>query len=101
MGNSISWSQMSRYATWYSRWLGSLRKFERARSRNKELHVIAETVKGHAAGCFLDGVMITTGCTYGKSNIKKLYYNKMAFTLIDVASGHRVRISYTRNGGKQ
>ncbi|QDU74581.1 FmdE, Molybdenum formylmethanofuran dehydrogenase operon [Bremerella volcania] len=63
------------------------------RSRNKKLHVIAETGKGHAAGCCLDGVMIATGCTYGKSNIEKLYYNKMAFTLIDVASGHRVRLA--------
>jgi formylmethanofuran dehydrogenase subunit E len=27
--------------------------------------------------------MSATGCTYGKSNIEKRYYNKMAFTLID------------------
>ncbi len=27
--------------------------------------------------------MTATGCTYGKSNIQKLYYSKMAFTLID------------------
>ena len=36
---------------------------------------------------------MATGCTYGKSNIKKLYYNKMAFTLIDVKSGRSVRVS--------
>jgi len=63
------------------------------RSKDKELHVISETGKGHAAGCFLDGMMVVTGCTYGKSNIEKLYYNKMAFTLIDVAGQKAVRVS--------
>jgi formylmethanofuran dehydrogenase subunit E len=63
------------------------------RSQDKELYVRAETGKGHAAGCFLDGIMIATGCTYGKSNIEKLYYNKMAFTLIDQKTGRAVRVS--------
>ena len=63
------------------------------RAQDKELHVISETGKGHAAGCFLDGIMAATGCTYGKSNIEKLYYNKMAFTLIDVAARKAVRVS--------
>ena len=63
------------------------------RSQDKELHVKAETGKGHAAGCFLDGIMTATGCTYGKSNIEKLYYNKMAFTLIDQKTGRAVRVS--------
>ena len=63
------------------------------RSQDKELRVLAETGEGHAAGCFLDGIMTATGCTYGKSNIKKLYYNKMAFTLIDARTGRAVRVS--------
>jgi formylmethanofuran dehydrogenase subunit E len=63
------------------------------RSKDKELYIKAETGKGHAAGCFLDGLMTATGCTYGKSNIEKLYYNKMAFTLIDTDSGKAVRVS--------
>ena len=63
------------------------------RARDKELRVLAETGKGHAAGCFVDGIMTATGCTYGKSNIEKLYYNKMAFTLIDARSGRAVRVS--------
>lgn len=63
------------------------------RSKDKELFVEAETGKGHAAGCFLDGIMTATGCTYGKSNIQKLYYNKMAFTLIDTKTGRSVRVS--------
>jgi len=63
------------------------------RAKDKELHVISETGKGHAAGCFLDGIMAATGCTYGKSNIEKRYYNKMAFTLIDVTGKRAVRVS--------
>lgn len=63
------------------------------RSQDKELFVDAETGKGHAAGCFLDGIMTATGCTYGKSNIQKRYFNKMAFTLIDQKTGRAVRVS--------
>jgi formylmethanofuran dehydrogenase subunit E len=62
-------------------------------SKDKELFVFSETGKGHAAGCFLDGIMVATGCTYGKSNIQKLYYNKMAFTLVDQIKGKKVRVS--------
>jgi len=39
--------------------------------------------------------MTATGCTYGKSNIEKLYYNKLAFTLIDNKAGRSVRVSLT------
>ncbi len=63
------------------------------RAQDKELVVISETGKGHAAGCFLDGIMVVTGATYGKSNVQKLYYNKMAFTLIDTRRGKSVRVS--------
>jgi formylmethanofuran dehydrogenase subunit E len=63
------------------------------RARDKELYVVSETGKGHAAGCFLDGIMTATGCTYGKSNIEKRYFNKMAFTLIDQKNGQAVRVA--------
>ena len=63
------------------------------RSKDKELIIESETGKGHAAGCFVDGIMTATGCTYGKANIRKLYYNKMAFTLIDAKTGKSVRVS--------
>lgn len=73
--------------------LAAMKALGVARSKDKELFVYAETGKGHAAGCFLDGIMTATGCTYGKSNIEKLYYNKMAFTLVDKESGRAVRVS--------
>ncbi|MGB5156323.1 FmdE family protein [Desulfobacterium sp. N47] len=63
------------------------------RAQDKELVVEAETGEGHAAGCFVDGVMVATGATYGKSNIKKLNYGKMAFTLIDTTTGRAIRVS--------
>jgi formylmethanofuran dehydrogenase subunit E len=63
------------------------------RSKDKELFVISETGKGHAAGCFLDGIMTSTGCTYGKSNIDKRHWSKMAFTLVDQQNGKAVRVS--------
>ncbi len=63
------------------------------RSQDKELFVESETGKGHAAGCFLDGIMTATGCTYGKANIQKLYYSKMAFTLTEMKTGKSVRVS--------
>ena len=37
--------------------------------------------------------MFATGCTYGKSNMEKLYWDKMAFTLIDTKSERAVRVS--------
>ena len=63
------------------------------RSQDKELHAVSETGEGHAAGCFLDGIMTATGCTFGKGNIEKLRYHKMAFTLIDVRRQKAVRVS--------
>ena len=71
----------------------AMNKLGVARSQDKALKVISETGKGHAAGCFLDGIMTISGCTYGKSNIQKLYYNKMAFTLIDVEGKKSIRVS--------
>ncbi len=63
------------------------------RAKDKELVVESETGEGHAAGCFVDGIMVATGATYGKGNIGKLGYNKMAFTLIDARTGRAVRVS--------
>jgi formylmethanofuran dehydrogenase subunit E len=62
------------------------------RSRDKELVLLAETADDHAAGCFVDGLMTVTGCTYGKSNVSKSYYGKMAFTLIDTKQNKAVRV---------
>jgi formylmethanofuran dehydrogenase subunit E len=62
------------------------------RSQDKELVMLVETGNDHAAGCFVDGLMTVTGCTYGKSNLKKTYVGKMAFTLIDTKRQKAVRV---------
>jgi formylmethanofuran dehydrogenase subunit E len=72
--------------------LTAMEKLGVGRAQDKETYVISETGKGHAAGCFLDGIMAATGCTYGKSNIEKKYWNKMAFTLVDTKNGKAVRV---------
>jgi formylmethanofuran dehydrogenase subunit E len=73
--------------------IAAMKALKVERAQDKELFVSAETGKGHAAGCFVDGIMTATGCTYGKSNIEKRYFNKMAFTMIDQVSGRAVRVS--------
>ena len=73
--------------------LAALKTLGVERAQAHELFVLAEAGKGHASACFVDGIMAATGCTYGKSNIRKLYYNKMAFTLIERARGRAVRVA--------
>lgn len=73
--------------------LAALKALGVERAQDKELMVYSETGKGEAAGCFVDGVMTATGCTYGKANMQKRYYGKMAFELIDVKKGKAVRVS--------
>ncbi len=62
------------------------------RSRDKELLLISETGDDHAAGCFVDGLMAVTGCTFGKGNIRKTAIGKMAFTLVDTVGKKAVRV---------
>jgi formylmethanofuran dehydrogenase subunit E len=75
--------------------LAAMRALGVERAKDKELHAISETGEGHAAGCFLDGIMTATGCTFGKGNVEKKRYHKMAFTLIDVRRQKAVRVSLT------
>jgi len=73
--------------------VAALRALGVDRARDKELYAVSETGEGHLAGCFLDGIMAATGCTFGKGNIEKLRYHKMAFTLVDVRKQKAVRVS--------
>ncbi len=73
--------------------LAAMRALGVERAKDKELYAISETGEGHAAGCFLDGIMTATGCTFGKGNVEKRHYHKMAFTLVDVRRQKAVRVS--------
>jgi len=63
------------------------------RASNKELYCICETGYAHATMCFVDGVQVATGCTFGKANIEKTGYEKNAITLMDVKSRRAVRVA--------
>ena len=73
--------------------VAAMRALGVGRAQDKELYAISETGERHAACCFLDGIMTATGCTFGKGNIEKLRYHKMAFTLIDARKQKAVRVS--------
>ncbi len=61
------------------------------RERNMSTMAIVNSGDGHAAGCFVDGVQFSTGCTFGKGVMKKEPKGKWQFTLIDEKSGRAVR----------
>ena len=67
--NEIPRSQMSGHAHGLRAGLAAMMKLGIERAKNKELFVRSESGKGHAAGCFLDGIMTATGCTYGELNM--------------------------------
>ena len=71
------------------------------RSGGTQLYAIMETGEEHGGMCFGDGVQYTTGCTFGKGNIRKKPRGKLAFTLIDKDSNRAVRVSYKPTLQKQ
>ena len=73
--------------------LAAMKKLGVERASNKELFCFVETGPSHATMCFVDGVQVATGCTYGKANIEKLNYGKNAIILIDVKNKKSVRVS--------
>lgn len=66
------------------------------RAMDGQLTALVEIDSEHCATCYADGVMMATGCTFGKGNIHKLGYGKFVLTLIDNKSGRSVRVA-TRN----
>ncbi|CAG0947991.1 formylmethanofuran dehydrogenase subunit E [Anaerolineae bacterium] len=81
--------------------LAALRAVGVNRSGGTQLYGIAETGEEHGGMCFGDGVQYVTGCTFGKGNIRKRPYGKLAFTLIDKATDRAVRVSYKPTLQKQ
>ena len=77
----------------YRAGLTALKKLGVEKASNKELYLICENGPAHAAACFLDGVMASTGCTYGKGIAEKLNYGKNAMVLVDLKTKRAVRVS--------
>ncbi len=72
--------------------LAALKKLGVENASNTKLYCIAETGPVHAMQCFIDGVQVTTGCTFGEGNIENTNFGKQAFTLIDVIEKKSVRV---------
>jgi len=70
------------------------RTLEVPRSGGTQLFAVVETGEEHGGMCFGDGVQYTTGCTFGKGNLRKRPLGKLTVTLTDKASGRAVRVSY-------
>jgi formylmethanofuran dehydrogenase subunit E len=74
--------------------LAALRALGVQRSGGTQLYAIVEIGEEHGGMCFGDGIQYTTGCTFGKGNLRKQPYGKLAVTLIDKAGDRAVRVSY-------
>ncbi len=73
--------------------LAALKALDVERELNMAKLVVVETGSGHAAGCFADGVQLSTGCTFGKGLIRRAEYGKWALNLIERGSRKAVRVS--------
>lgn len=54
---------------------------------DKRMLVLAET-----DGCFVDGVIVASGCTVGHRTLRVVDYGKVAATFIDTETGRAVRV---------
>jgi formylmethanofuran dehydrogenase subunit E len=79
----------------------ALRTLGVKRSEGTQLYSIVEIGEERRGMCFGDGVQYATGCTFGKGNIRKELYGKLALKLIDKATNRSVRVSYKPTLQKQ
>ena len=56
----------------------ALQKLGVEKCKDHELHVLSEMGVGHPQGCMQDGIMSSTGATFGKGMMEKLHYGKVA-----------------------
>lgn len=81
--------------------LAALRTLNVKRSGGTQLFGVVEIGEDHGGMCFGDGIQYTSGCTFGKGNIRKQPLGKLAFTLIEKSTNRAVRISYKPTLQKQ
>lgn len=63
------------------------------RAKDGELVAFVEVGRGHFATCYVDGVMMVTGCTAGKGNLHRTHMGKWGLTLIDAKTSRAVRVT--------
>ncbi len=71
----------------------ALKALSAEREPNMAKIALVETGSAHAAGCFVDGIQLATGCTFGKGLVQKLEYGKWAVTIAIKKDGRAVRVS--------
>ena len=81
--------------------LAALKTLGVKRSGGTQLYGIVEIGEEHGGMCFADGIQYVTGCTFGKGNIRKQPYGKLAFTLVEKDSNRAVRVVFTSALQKQ
>lgn len=81
--------------------LAALRELGVKRSGGTQLYGIVEIGEDHGGMCFGDGIQYSTGCTFGKGNIRKEPLGKVEFTLIEKDSNRAVRIAFKPTLQKQ
>ena len=81
--------------------LAALRTLNVKRAGGTQLFAVVEIAEDHGGMCFGDGVQYATGCTFGKGNIRKETYGKLALSLIDKATNRLLRVSYKPTLQKQ
>ena len=81
--------------------LAALRELGVKRSGGTQLYGIIEIGEDHGGMCFGDGVQYSTGCTFGKGNIRKEPLGKLAFTLIEKDTNRAIRIAFKPTLQKQ
>lgn len=70
----------------------ALRELGIDRVKDHGAYALVEIGVGHPQTCMADGVMVATGCTYGKLTMERLGYGKMALILY-VPDRDAVRVS--------
>jgi len=81
--------------------LAAMRTLGVPRSGGSQLYAVVELGDDHGGMCFGDGVQYTTGCTFGKGNVRKEPYGKLAVTVIEKQTHRAVRIAYRPTLQKQ
>jgi formylmethanofuran dehydrogenase subunit E len=81
--------------------LAALEKLGVNRSGGTQLFGIVEIGEDHGGMCFADGVQYSTGCTFGKGNIRKNPLGKLGFTLIEKDTNRAVRVVFNSKLQKQ
>lgn len=67
--------------------LAALERLGMEREKDHGAFVFSEMGEGHPQTCMMDGLQASTGCTYGKNLLTRLYYGKVAAVIYHPQKG--------------